>query len=108
MSDKFQQRALRTWHSARFSSNLQRDHAILGLVGEAGELADLHKKDVFKPGHESTREQRLDELGDAFYYLCILAYLDDCTIEELSWLNAQKLSDGHGWQPDNYNRGNNE
>jgi NTP pyrophosphatase (non-canonical NTP hydrolase) len=104
MSDKIQQRALRTWHSARFPAELQRDHAILGLVGEAGEVAELHKKDVFKPGHESTRAQRLDELGDVLYYLAVLTHLDDCTIEELSQMNAVKLSDGHGWQPDVWNR----
>ena len=93
MSDKYQTYALRTWHSDRFHKELQRDHAILGLVGEAGELAEMHKKDIFKPGHESTREQRLDELGDVFYYLCILAHLDDCSIDELSAINTAKLSD---------------
>ena len=100
MPDKIQKRVLHTWHTKQTPENRQRDHAILGLVGEAGELAELHKKDVFKPGHESTREQRLDELGDVFYYLCILAHLDDCTIEELSQMNTEKLKDGHGWTPD--------
>lgn len=103
MSDKYQERALRTWH-IDLDSDLQRDHAILGLVGESGELANLHKKDVFKPGHASDKWQRLDELGDVFYYLCILAHLDGCTIDELSEINAKKLIGGHGWQPDNYNR----
>lgn len=103
MSDKYQQRALRTWHK-QLDRELQYDHAILGLVGEAGELANLHKKDVFKPSHKSTRRDRLLELGDVFYYLCILAHLDNCTIEELSQMNADKLAGGHGWIPDNYNR----
>lgn len=103
MPDIFQQRALRTWHLTLWHQ-YQRDHAVLGLVGEAGEVAELLKKDTFKPDHESTREQRLDELGDVFYYLCILAHLDGCTIEELSQMNAAKLSDGHGWVPD-YHRG---
>jgi len=103
MPDKIQQRALRTWHTSAMPANLQRDHAILGLAGEAGEVADLHKKDVFKPGHESTRAQRLDELGDVLYYVAILAHLDDCTIEQLSQMNADKLADGHGWVADNYN-----
>ena len=104
MPDKFQRRALRTWHSARFSPAYQRDHAILGLVGEAGELADMHKKDVFKPGHASTKEQRLDELGDVLYYVCILAHLDGATLEDVSSANADKLRDGHGWKPDHTNR----
>ena len=100
MSDKIQKRALRTWHTSATPRDKQRDHAILGLVGEAGELADLHKKDVFKPGHESTKEERIDELGDVLYYVAILAHLDGFTLEGVSQWNAAKLSDGHGWRPD--------
>jgi NTP pyrophosphatase (non-canonical NTP hydrolase) len=105
MPDIIQQRALRTWH-VNLALELQRDHAVLGLVGEAGEVANQHKKHVFKPGHESTRADRLDELGDALYYLAILAHLDGVTLEDVSKLNAIKLANFHGWQPDNYNRDN--
>jgi NTP pyrophosphatase (non-canonical NTP hydrolase) len=108
MPDIFQYRALSTWHSAQFSPELQRDHAILGLASESGELANLHKKDVFKPGHASTKAQRLDELGDVLYYVCILAHLDGATIEDVSRLNEEKLHDGHGWKPDHTNRTDNE
>lgn len=101
--DKYQQRASKTWHK-ELSPDSQRLHLVLGLVGESGEVAEHYKKAIFKPGHESTREQRLDELGDVFYYLCLLAHLDDCTIDELSELNTAKLADGHGWVPD-YMRG---
>jgi NTP pyrophosphatase (non-canonical NTP hydrolase) len=100
MADKFQERCLETWHSVHFYETWQRLHAVLGLAGESGELTEILKKDSFKPGHESTREHRLDELGDVFYYLCVLAHLDDCTIEELSRMNHEKLRDGHGWLPD--------
>jgi hypothetical protein len=63
--DDIQRRALETWHDpAFFPDALMRDHAILGLVGEAGENAELHKKDLFKPGYQTTREERLDELAD--------------------------------------------
>ena len=84
MPDIIQQRALKTWHTSETPQARQRDNAILGLVGEAGELAELHKKDVFKPNHESDIADRLDELGDVLYYVAILAH----------------LADGHGWQPD--------
>jgi NTP pyrophosphatase (non-canonical NTP hydrolase) len=102
--DDIQRRALETWHDpAFFPDALMRDHAILGLVGEAGENAELHKKDLFKPGYQTTREERLDELGDVLYYIAILAWLDGCTIDELSRMNHEKLSaDGHGWQPNFY------
>ena len=101
--DNIQRRALRTWHDPVFmADNLMRDHAVLGLVGESGEVAEQHKKDLFKPGGQTTRDERLDELGDVLYYLAILAWLDDCTIEELSQSNAAKLADGHNWLPNYY------
>ena len=99
MPDKIQQRALRTWHR-ELSPDMQRLHLVLGLVGESGEVAEHYKKALFKPGHESTRAQRLDELGDVLYYVAVLTHLDDCTIEQLSQMNADKLADGHGWLPD--------
>ena len=103
MPDKYQERCLETWHTDRFEPVNQRLHATLGLSGEAGELTELLKKDTFKPGHNTTRTQRLEELGDVFYYLCILAHLDGCTIEELSEQNYFKLRGGHGWKPDHVN-----
>jgi len=103
MPDIIQKRALSTWHTDNFPVKHQRNHAILGLVGEAGELADLHKKDVYKPSHETTVLERMDELGDVLYYLSILAFLDGFTIEQLSAMNARKLEGGHGWKPDHMN-----
>jgi NTP pyrophosphatase (non-canonical NTP hydrolase) len=103
--DDIQRRALETWHDPLFGEALQRDHAVLGLVGEAGEVAEQHKKDLFKPGHQTTREERWNELGDVLYYVAILAYLDGVTIDELSQMNHEKLTrngDNHGWQPNFY------
>jgi hypothetical protein len=102
MPDLFQQRALETWHS-NLLHDRQMEHASMALVVEASEYLELRMKNRYKPGHETSRAKRLDELCDVFYYLVILAGLDDCTIEELSQLNFKKLKDGHGWQPDYYN-----
>ena len=103
LPDDIQRRALRTWHDeSDFSPILMRDHAVLGLAGEAGEVANQHKKDLFKPGWQTTRAERLDELGDVLYYVAILAWLDNCTIDELSQMNAEKLKDGNGWEPNWY------
>ena len=105
MPDEYQAIALRTWHSATFPQDKQRLHAVLGLAGEAGEVAEQYKKHLFKPGRVTTRAQRLDELVDVFYYLLILMHIDDCTVDELSIMMREKLADGHGWEPNYCNGG---
>lgn len=103
MPDDIQARALSTWHSDRFPVHLQRLHAAMGLAGEAGELLELVKKEWFKPGHKFDFDAYASELGDCLYYLAILAHGVGLTLDELSRLNAAKLANGHGWEPD-YNR----
>lgn len=57
----------------------QIDNAVLGIVGEAGEIADLFKKRRFHPSkmdpvesyNEFMREIRL-EIGDVLFYLALL------------------------------------
>ena len=76
----------------------------LGLVGESGELADLHKKHVFKPGYRAGAEDYIDELGDVLFYLAIIAHQLGVTLDELSQRNYAKLM----YRRDNgtgYNRG---
>lgn len=106
--DDIQHRTLETWHK-RLPKEMQYDHALLGLVGEAGEIANQYKKHLYKPDHTSTRAQRLDELGDVLYYLAILSHLDGCTVDELSQMNHKKLTkngDNHGWKPDYFRSSN--
>ena len=49
----------------------------LGLAGEAGELVEIIKKDLFH-GHELDREKIAKEAGDTAWYLARLA--DTCGI----------------------------
>lgn len=83
---------LTTWYPANHPFHLDPLPAALGLAGEAGELIDLYKKDRFKDGfswwecthcgttrpedscQENYTPKILDELGDFWYYLRILAY----------------------------------
>lgn len=99
--DEIQKRALLTWYPKGHRRHRDLLPSILGLVGESGELANLLKKEEFKPDSEVTDEQFIDELGDCLYYLAILAYQFGLTIDELSLINRAKLADGkHGW-PEN-------
>lgn len=95
--DAYQRQCLATWGSAADPLREQQIHALLGLVGEAGETADLLKKHFYKPGREATREQVMDELADVAYYLAVSAHLWDCTLYDLFQHLAGKLSGGHGW-----------
>lgn len=68
----------------------------LGLVGEAGEVADKVKK-VFrdKEGYfdEDVRRALAYELGDVLWYLARLAGTINYSLEEVALMNIQKLTD---------------
>ena len=99
--DDIQQRALKTWYSENHTLHNDRLHPILALTGEAGELANLLKKDRFKPGFHADDSGYIDELGDCLYYVAILAYQLGLTLDDVSRQNRAKLSGGkHGW-PEN-------
>ena len=94
--------ALKTWYDKDHPLHFEPLHPVLGLAGEAGELLDLYKKELYKEGvswwdcakckmakgYHFERDRIkfcsidgatytpkvLDELGDLWYYLRILAY----------------------------------
>ena len=47
-------------------------NGILGTAGEAGELVDLLKKQIFQ-GHPFDKEHLIKECGDVLYYLALTA-----------------------------------
>jgi len=64
----------------------------MGLVGEAGELANKVKK-VLR-GDKLLADQReliLFELGDVMWYVAQLAVCLDCPLELVGWTNIEKL-----------------
>lgn len=95
--DDYQQQALATWGSRSDSPREQRLHALLGLVGEAGEVANLVKKQLYKPGAVADGAAVIDELADVAYYLAVLASLYGVTFDGLFAHLAGKLAGGHGW-----------
>ncbi|PIR47942.1 hypothetical protein COV06_00890 [Candidatus Uhrbacteria bacterium CG10_big_fil_rev_8_21_14_0_10_50_16] len=65
----------------------------LGLVGEAGEVAEKVKK-ILRGGEEMTDEQQQEivkELGDVLWYISNLATELNITLDELADRNLQKL-----------------
>lgn len=71
------------------------NYPILGLVGEAGELANKYKKVLRDDKGELTEEKRLaliDELGDVLWYCSALARDLGTTLGFVAELNIAKLA----------------
>lgn len=63
---------------------------VLGLQGETGEVSDLIKKEIFQ-GHNITKEQYTNELGDVFWYL---TYCANCVQINLDEVGSSKSRTG--------------
>lgn len=62
----------------------------LGLCGEAGEVADMVKKQTWH-GKSFTANQFADELGDVLWYLADVAGACGLTLEDIAAQNIEKL-----------------
>jgi len=62
----------------------------LGVAGEAGEVADLVKKEAFH-GHETNLDEIRKELGDVMHYVSGLATLYGLKLEDVAQGNIDKL-----------------
>jgi NTP pyrophosphatase (non-canonical NTP hydrolase) len=71
-------------------------YPVLGLTGEAGEVADKVKKIIRDHNGKITKERKheiIKELGDVLWYLAALASELDVSFEEVAIKNIQKLQD---------------
>lgn len=62
----------------------------LGVAGEAGEVADLIKKQIFHQ-HTPNPDQLIEELGDVLWYVAALAATIPVPIQEIARRNVHKL-----------------
>jgi NTP pyrophosphatase (non-canonical NTP hydrolase) len=72
-------------------------NAVLGLVGEAGEVADIVKKMLYhQPREDGDFTEKLKhELGDVAFYFAKLLEVVGLTLEEVLAANKQKLESRH-------------
>lgn len=63
---------------------------LLGVTGEAGELANEVKKILYHK-HEMDKERLILELGDILWYVADLCTVFDTTLEDVAALNIEKL-----------------
>ncbi len=66
-------------------------NGVLGLVGEAGEVADLIKKWCYHK-HDLDKEKISKELGDIQFYIALAANAFDIKLEDIAVQNIDKLN----------------
>ena len=86
--NEFQIKALRT--ANKLTPEQMVLNGVLGLNGEAGEIADLYKKATFQ-GHEFDDDKMINELGDVLWYVAILASGLGVSLSEVAHTNVLKL-----------------
>ena len=90
--NKYQQQASTT---AMYAEEYKILYPTLGLVGEAGEVAEKIKKMLRdEKGHLSSKrkEELVKELGDVLWYLAILAKDLGVDLNSIAQTNLDKLS----------------
>jgi len=89
--DNYQKLATKT---AIYGEGNKINYPILGLLGEAGEIANKYKKVLRDDAGLLTEEKRealLDELGDVLWYCAALANDLDATLAHVATRNIEKL-----------------
>ena len=87
-ADDYQKKALRT--ASKMTEGDMILNGVLGLNGEAGEVADHIKKVRFQ-GHEMNKAHLADELGDILWYIAIMSEGLGFTLSEVMEMNVEKL-----------------
>ena len=91
--NEYQTAALQTAFYPNQGNNLI--YPVLGLCGESGEVAEKAKK-IIRDGDgvltDPDREKIALEASDVCWYLAVLAYELDYTLEEIMQMNLDKLA----------------
>lgn len=93
--NEYQEKAMVT---AIYGNGAVINYPILGLVGEAGEIANKYKKVLRDTGGEMSEQQRYDlskELGDVLWYCAALARDLGTTLNTVAENNLSKLAQRH-------------
>lgn len=89
--NRYQELAMVT---AQYGVGNKINYPILGLVGEAGEMANKYKKVLRDDDgvlREEKRQDLIKELGDVLWYAAACARDLDVSLEEVAQLNLGKL-----------------
>lgn len=86
---EYQKKAMRT-ANYDLSDNDQLVNAVMGLTGEAGELANEVKKFMFQ-GHDFDKQKLIAELGDVIWYAALACESMSIDLEDVAAYNIEKL-----------------
>jgi len=89
---EYQKKSRKTALYPRSSNNYL--YPTLGLIGEAGEIANKVKKIIRDDGNEITEKKRKeleDELGDVLWYMAQLATEIGLSLDTIAEKNIEKL-----------------
>lgn len=92
--DDYQRAALRTARDKQAPDEFM--HLVLGLVGEAGEIAEKVKKLIRDKNSDLAQLDRDDmaaELGDVLWYAAVLASFLGLSMNDVAQRNVDKLAD---------------
>lgn len=80
--------------SEKTPDKIDMDHAVFGICGEAGEIADAVKKHTIynQPLDDKRRAHIIEELGDMEFYLEQLRAVCNITRDEVLYANRDKLA----------------
>lgn len=88
--EQYQQGVTATWNAGKDPRD-RKINATFGVAGEAGEFADLIKKEMFH-GVPADPDKVLKELGDVLYYVTAAAIEYGFTLEQVAIANNKKLA----------------
>lgn len=93
--DEYQQTSLRTWNPPSRDKVFDILYLTLGVVGEAGEVAEKIKKVLRNDLGVFSEDKKLElkkELGDVIWYLSTLSYELGFSFNDVAQMNVDKLS----------------
>ena len=91
----YQKEAAKTIESCNYDlskEDNQKLYAALGLHGEAGEVTELIKKDLFKY-RTISKTHLIEELGDLMWYLTTICTLYDINLADVIDFNLEKIKE---------------
>ena len=92
--EEYQKLSRKTAHYPKIGENFV--YPVLGLTGDAGEVAEKIKKRIRNENGVLYQEYKLEiakELGDVLWYLSQISTELNLSLEEIAQLNLEKLFD---------------